>query len=861
MNGNLNEIRINEYYSSFLNAEYENSLSDESNPTTRKNIVRTDRYLEKITNKFTMKSFDNDLIPPNCRFIKRGLQGTVVVIEEPPAIRSIRVNKDMSHEAESLKAKGEWQKFGYENFFEENFRPYTFMIAVPYVIHIMLLQNSTLQLYHGKVFLNTRSLLGMGDRLFISPFLNIGSGMNVCFGDEVNRNSTMGITRKIDHVIRTFWGATFNSDYIDNYLSYVEIPGLCDYFTWQYYSRTNPMFIYTADWIPYEKPIGNIISDIMYSSNFGIESNRYFSYKTLEEIFSNPEVSDEKVKVGSLQENRNLIYDISQGLVLPDNTTIFIGDAFNYSKNRVAHIDCFIGIQRSISTHFVRINLNGKLLRFKLTNKVREFLETKILELRYEAKIILPDGREFSSGDIISFKDKYGITTYQKISYIRKNLDEKLEIRVGSSFWFADSYNWETVNKVSMDEPEIDGIKIKKDVIYRFFNSLHRPTSEVIKAYKTKFKRLNTSGNKLILEFEEITNGDIYRRELTKTDSNKFIISPENMETIPPLFACGRKLFSVYTSDSIPAINKSAGYGIILDPVDNLSRPSLEQANEYLLSSDKQHFHLETTNFKIDFSVGDKVIVANWTEPLTMLSVKTITGFESKDEQISFLLKDKHDKITKQVYVDVYRGVVSVGKIRKVANQIDDIKVGTKIVARETGISCFPKKDVNIIISFLIDTGGEPLVFCSNGCTLWLSDLKEKFDLIPISSPKWKDLKHSVLDPSKIKLQPGDIVNGQEVFNTSCGYLVVGSHGGGVRITRLETFHEYDDYMQPDRYFNRELILDCIPNPRLTVRQQLQMGLVRNYPNFHGGLAYAWNWRDCYSPFLLLNETRRFLNV
>jgi hypothetical protein len=275
------------------------------------------------------------------------------------------------------------------------------------------------------------------------------------------------------------------------------------------------------------------------------------------------------------------------------------------------------------------------------------------------------------------------------------------------------------------------------------------------------------------------------------------------------------------------------------------------------LKDDGQRFHSESNNLIVDFSIGDKVIVANWQNPLDVLKIKAIQSFvvDASERTVDFMLVDKHGNLSQQRYLDGTRGYIKTGKIRKVTNELNGITIGTKIISKEARISCFPKNAVNIIVAFVIDTGGEPLVLCSNGCTLWFSDMVEKFEHIPMKSKRWKKLIHTPLDPTKIKLQPGDIVNGTIYHQTDYGYMMVKSRQStSFRPVNLGYYHEYDEYAHMDSMFRSEVLLDCIPNPRMTIPQQREKGYVNAFPTFHGGYTEASN----NSPYQLIDETGRF---
>jgi hypothetical protein len=64
------------------------------------------------------------------------------IIEEPPQMRTIYLHYDMSGIVAGLKASGDLKKFGYENWFKENKKPYQFYLAFPYIIYVVILNSS-----------------------------------------------------------------------------------------------------------------------------------------------------------------------------------------------------------------------------------------------------------------------------------------------------------------------------------------------------------------------------------------------------------------------------------------------------------------------------------------------------------------------------------------------------------------------------------------------------------------------------------------------------------------------------------------------------------------------------------------------
>jgi hypothetical protein len=297
----------------------------------------------------------------------------------------------------------------------------------------------------------------------------------------------------------------------------------------------------------------------------------------------------------------------------------------------------------------------------------------------------------------------------------------------------------------------------------------------------------------------------------------------------------GRKIYTITRNGRVPYKNGFWKIGPYLGYEGSypINQMPVHKYIENLCKEDK--FHIDGLDFDIDFEIGDKVVVANWEDPLSVLSVKTIRGFKQESDNFDFILEDKNGKLSTQRFIDSGHNIYS-GKIRKVTNKWEDLLVGTKIVANEAGITNFPKKDVNIIVAFVIDTGGEPLVLCSNGCTLWYSDVIENFKLIPMKSKSWEKLQHVPLDLSKIKFQAGDVVNGLSDFKEPSGYILYDPAPSrslkAVPMTVLATGDESYVY-SVDKYFLNDIIFDGIPAPRVATTKIEDDDIVRGFLNIY----------------------------
>lgn len=871
MNELSEEIRINHFYASKITAKYPNGeKTDQSEPVIRHKHLRTQTYVDKVLEKISPFGANTNFMPLNCRLLKPYKRSVLCIIEEPPAMRSIRVDMDMYREAEALKATGQWEEFGYTNFFEENSRPYTFMVATPYVIH-MLLFGDKFSLLRGRVGFRTQPLLGMGDQIYRPPLLNVSNNLGICYGSTISKGPRTGLSREVNHVLSSFWGSTFNPDYIDNYGKYANTAGLNNYFVWQHYSKTNPMFIYTSDWIPYPQCIGEMIGRIEQADDL---TKQEFGYKTLSDLFTRPSSTGRSIKSKSSRIERTLMYDICDGWHPEENLCIHVGDAFKFNKkDDLAFIDSYMSVEGALNPQFVRIaRENGKLSTMKINRKVREYIAAKVKELRYEAKLEIPSKgkqKEFiKADDIIEMVNNLGNKVYKKVHYIRKAADERIEVRLGSEFYFADAIDWSKVSKVDISKPKINGMEINTDIEYYYIPGRYVPAAPISAVVPVKFSEIVAGpNNTLIASFVgagSYNSSKHYAFDMgNKSVEPKKLFAKTELKEMPKVFVSGRRIFSARDrSGKTQTPYKNIRSGVLIPSNCSRQEAIFSEVKKEFINKDGTHFHAEGHNLDVDFHIGDKVIVADWRDPLKMLSVRTLQGFKINDEyaHINFILEDKHGAFIEEPYVDCNTGTIQIGKIRKVVNKIDKISAGTKIRASVAGITCFPKKDVNIIVAFIVDTGGEPLVLCSNGCTLWYGDVLEKFTKITIKSKKWATLEHAPLDPSKIKLQAGDIINGMNSFKSNAGYFVSRNKTNrGIRAVPLQYYCDYDDYYTFDRRFSQDVILDCIPNPRISVPQQEEMGVVSAFPSFHGMFSQT---HSNHSPYNFINEPGRIiLNV
>jgi hypothetical protein len=878
MSNELGEIRLNKYYATQSIAEYEGEPNKESTPIINRRTIRTPELISKLKKSPSLNSEANykvnHLFPPNCRYYEEHEGGMFVVIEEEPAFRTICIDKDMASEYEALRSAGHTDEYGLDEWKKENpKKPYMFTLAMPYVVFFLSFTKN-FDLLTGKVFFRSQPISGFSDILFKAPFLNISDSQSICFGDQSHKGPKRSIFADTNHIISSFWSTIFNPDYIYNYVAYQNTPALCDYITWQHYSNKDPMFIYTADWIPEPKITVGSICDELRDRLFDRQERHIepFEYHTLEQLFRDSNEKDIVDVPGIKGAKEPLLFDVCQGMTLDDNLMVAVGDSFKNIAGQMMFVDSFLGFRKMIDPTYINLQReDGKLFKVRLTKEVRSFIAEQVKKERHLTTIELPNGLILKAGDILSLKNQYGHDIYRKVYYIRKSVTGEAEARVGSEYYIVSNIDMDA-KIIDVSNPEYYEMTLTPGTDYIVIRGNSLNPCPIIATAIAEFKEVTTGrNNELVIKLVEsngMNKGHAYKipmNQISSANRPRDIYPVDSVVELPDVFNIGRKLqWPRITTPSGGVPGKAYAMpelGIMLNYGTNLKHAGPSVLNRAPLVVDNK-FSISSFNSNIEFEIGDKVVVANWDNPIDMLTVKQIQGFVENKEtgNIDFAMTDKNENLYTHRYVDARHYAVKIGSVRKITNTWEDLTAGMKIIANTAGISMFPKKDANIIVGFLYDTGGpEPLVLCSNACTLWYSDVIEKFDIIKMDDPAWQNKTHAPISPSKMRIQAGDLLNGKRDYKTHFGYLVYRPRESRtVRAAHLSYYSSYDEGYAFDRRFTRDVMFDSFLSPRLTVAQENKMGWINVFPNFHGMYTVT---AEFHSPYKVANDPRSILNV
>jgi len=135
--------------------------------------------------------------------------------------------------------------------------------------------------------------------------------------------------------------------------------------------------------------------------------------------------------------------------------------------------------------------------------------------------------------------------------------------------------------------------------------------------------------------------------------------------------------------------------------------------------------------------------------------------------------------------------------------------------------------------------------------------MMNNFKRVTMKAKKWATLNHAPIDITKIKAQPGDIINGITDYKQKAAWLVTRVPDYKTsRMMSLNTYTSYPDNYTLDGYVRNHTLLDCIPNPRISPTEQGRMEVKAAWPNFHGLFI-----ESKISPYRFLDDERSLLHV
>jgi len=661
------ELIVNKNYTIIENAVGHDNTPDRI-PVSRHRVITTNEFMKSLYDKFIMKT--TELIPQNCRYIEHIENGKIVVVEETPQIRTILTTIDLSNNYAELTTKGVVKEYGYENFFDKYKKSsgsiYKFTLAFPYLVFVIRFTNNN-EFALGRVFFRKKSLLGLGELLYKAPLYNINIDQSLCIGRDDQPVPITNISLGIKNVIDRFWMATFNSDYIANIHEYAKTGNiLANFFEWEYYTKVNPMFIYSVDLIPHQVTLNQVIKNMKGTSSNGEEnsSRSLYSFASLIKAITTPIATGTVIKDPVYKQDTELLDNITSG-ILTNSGTIEVGERFKLASKEYVVVS-FMGLPESGPTHIKLFNVDLKEEKiFTLTNKLKEEISKSIFEY-YLLESIEINGIILKPSDIILLKRLDTLNIHKKIDHIRRNIDGIPEIKIGNEYVTPQILQKCFVEKINIDQIYLRGDQLVKNFPVCLIKNII-PSIPIAYAEDQTYHEFSVVDGNICLEFtlskhcKTLSGQNNYIMSLNNfKDTENCIDNPKpntllkttDVNVLPPIFRYFRNIcstkYSLSTKDSSSVKYIPKKY-FVLHNNDPIQSCYIEKdLVKYIIQNDT--LSLKSFDIDIEYKIGDRVIVADWKNPDKLLVPRTITGFktntlENSETEISILLIDKKDNI------------------------------------------------------------------------------------------------------------------------------------------------------------------------------------------------------------------------
>lgn len=710
----LEEIIFNESVVKHVRSTYDDDYII-TEPRTIISSTKSNVLMNKLRQQFAI----DEILPDNCKYIRKIKNQTLIVIEESPKIRTISLSKDITYEIEKLKKTGKFEEYNLEDYntnqFEENKQPYQFTLSFPFIVYFIHF-NETMNYRDMHLFFRLHPITSLDDYLLKPCLPNINDTYHVCLNYEYNLNLKT-ISSKVSDIIDTFWFNSFNTDYYHFINLYENVPQVCDFFTWQHNTKIDPLFIFSTEWK---------------SSKFNINSFINSCYGTFHE-----NISTDFYKISNIMESMKLTESKNR---FSECDSIAYKDCI-ISNGEDVEIDNEIFYIYQIKNNVVELESASKRISLPI-NELYEKIKDKVQTIISLPSIKLDENTILNNNDIIIFNETSRIG---KIGDIIQLPDGTINIKINDDFYLLNNFLNKRIQKLDENNLNYNGIQLIKDNFYYIldFDYSLKICSRLIIAKYCGIEKKNT---RIYCKFES-NNQEILI--MLENLSSRFQIIDEDLIN-EKVFRVNNEIYTNSNENIIVYMSKK--YGILFEYLNQNERVNLRLRQTYNKDECRQYFEkicqennesftIKSFDKDISYSINDEVITIDWTNKEEMFNIKRITEFCMTDEAFCLKLKDDQENETIYPIVKFYEDVSKnyFATVRKVTRSMNQYKVGMKIKATKRGIPDFPMKDCNEIKAFVIDDI-VPLVLLSNFRTLLFESLEnfkifENDSSIDISSP------------------------------------------------------------------------------------------------------------------------------
>ncbi len=727
------EIIIRDNYYTVLRDVFSIDLKNVHHAKNKK-IITTEDFINRINKKNKLNNF---ILPRNTRYTYTSPENKhILVLEEEPQMRTIKIqglniNRIASEIIKKKSFNDDYINELKNNNFSSN-EEYSYNVAFPYIIYFINL-DSRLNVTRIKIFYRNKPLTSLGDDLYSVNLLNVNGNNLICLGDGDTNLYRNSLILQIENILNRFWFNTFNCDYIGKYELYENVEEVSTILHWEYYSKTDPLFVYKNIWKKTEYTVNNIINSL---KNTDVIANKNYVFNS---IFYNI-TSEDLETIDESQETLNFVVANNK----QDTITINIGDKLIYDNKEQSFYAFGFNVESDLLNYIKIIDENLNITKIEIK---RWDTETKNLFYSYIesynniTEIKLNNGEVLKIGDIFQTNISPSSIFY-KVDKIRRNLLNSYEILTTSNNKILIDDNIKIINKFT----NINGLEIKVGNYYFLNNEFNINSFCKIKCFK------------LVKLIEIIHIRHSLKFKIQTIDSGiEDIITIDDLDCLIEPFIIDYELDKIYNSNTniIPYnVSKEEQY------VYNSKYINFNEIVRRIFNEDLTELNIYDINNinNINLKIGDNFCILNWSTPNIATSIKTITGFivNEENKQVFITYSDQNDNMHNIEFIN--NNKINSDIIQKLETNVNGLHSGDKIKAKIPYIPYFPKIHVNQIIGFFVNNI-KTLVFCSNGLTLDFDFVISNFDILKYDNEKYNKLDIQIPNLEKIPFQCNDLIS------------------------------------------------------------------------------------------------------
>jgi hypothetical protein len=678
-------------------------------------------------------------------FFKDGVN-SYYLIEEPPQIRNVTISINHRDELKYLESMNKLEEYGVPELLRKplNFQKVAkirFRFAFPYVQYLINIQsNSTgLSFLNMYFFMTIYPISSIEDSFIRSPLTNINSDANVCLGNLSNR-ITNNVQEKIDQILWSFWNNEFNTDYYDGYRKYLINSSkkyIRGFFSWAYFSRIKPDFIFDEVWETYESGrLSSILTSFLNRRTTPTNIFNRFSPRTIES-------------------NGDTFSVTSRSSINIDNLQLYVNQQIELDGEKLS---LYRILTKGINQYLSFIKLDGSAtIPMKFDTDLKLKLKTAIIKGIYnELNEYLINGSKIEKNKLYKIKDVLGKVSMIKVDKIRVLYDDIVEIIA------SDGSTMLLTGISEVEEFKFDGVKdifgneikegelctiIKLDTYYP--NSLKVFTDVKYFTYEL--------GNHGVLYIFDHNYYDYNELKITTADieaGSAIIYKKDSFEKTWELVPFMHMNGQIIVSDSLKQrVIYSDGKSFAVDPY-KIQQRNGYVLNNYMKSKKYDEINIPGRHEPLYLKVGETYIIPDWETPTTALHPKKVLDIELKNKKFFATVEDQINKEVKNIDIIDAEINLILTMAWPIEQEFKDIKVGNvykfKNLRHLVGFTMKTHKKLMAIVKII----GRPLAIFHDNSTLFLDEAinNENIQLVK------KSPSPIVVDYITHEIQTGDYV-------------------------------------------------------------------------------------------------------